>query len=386
MKDPLYPRTLARTVQRQRYLLDYALSSLLRHGGRHLALLVVYVLVVFLLASVMLFSSALRREAGIVLEGAPVIVVQKIVAGRHALIPAEYLSRMGHLRGVTVRYGRLWGYYYDPAIQANYTLLVPRDRVLKDDEIVIGAGIARVRGLDIGDYLGFRAADGAVVSLRVVDKLDSRSELLSADLILLSEARFRRLFAIPDDVYTDLVLEVPNPREERKVAEKVATRLPDTRLILREEILRTYDALFGWRQGIVLMVLSGAILAFAILAWNKASGLGAEEQREIGILKAIGWETGDVIRMKFWEGASISLAAFFIGYLLAWLHVFHTDFALFEPVLKGWSTLYPHFRLTPFVDGRQIATLFFFTVFPYTAATIIPVWRVAISGPDEVMR
>jgi hypothetical protein len=45
-----------------------------------------------------------------------------------------------------------------------------------------------------------------------------------------------------------------------------------------------------------------AILAFAILAWEKASGLSADEKREIGILKAIGWETGDVLKMKFWEG------------------------------------------------------------------------------------
>ena len=50
------------------------------------------------------------------------------------------------------------------------------------------------------------------------------------------------------------------------------------------------------------------MLAFAILAWDKASGLSAEEKREIGILKAIGWETGDIIRMKLWESLLIALA------------------------------------------------------------------------------
>jgi ABC-type lipoprotein release transport system permease subunit len=35
-----------------------------------------------------------------------------------------------------------------------------------------------------------------------------------------------------------------------------------------------------------------------------------EEKREIGILKAIGWETSDIIRMKFWEGLVVSLSSF----------------------------------------------------------------------------
>jgi ABC-type lipoprotein release transport system permease subunit len=133
-------------------------------------------------------------------------------------------------------------------------------------------------------------------------------------------------------------------------------------------------------------LLSGAILAFAIFAWDKAAGLSAEERREIGILKAIGWETADVIRMKFWEGALLSLAAFLLGYLLAYGHVFYLSAALFEPVLKGWAVLYPRFQPLPFVDGLQLATLFFFSVFPYTVATIVPIWRASTTDPDRVMR
>ncbi|MCG7947826.1 MAG: ABC transporter permease, partial [Candidatus Thiodiazotropha taylori] len=50
------------------------------------------------------------------------------------------------------------------------------------------------------------------------------------------------------------------------------------------------------------------------------------------------------------------------------------------------SVLYPSFQLTPSVDGLQLATLFFFTVLPYTLATIVPVWRTSITDPDLVMR
>ncbi|HPB75592.1 MAG TPA: FtsX-like permease family protein [Chromatiaceae bacterium] len=373
-------------LRRQRYLLDYSLSSLARRPGKHLALLLVYSLVVFLLASTLLFTQSLRREAALILADAPELIVQRLVAGRHDLMPADYLDRLGQLRGVSDAYGRLWGYFYDPAVKANYTLLVPRQEPPVPGEVRLGAGVARTRGLGVGDYLSLRSARGEPFSFRIAGLLEAETELVSSDLLLLNAEDFRRFFAFPADRFTDLVLRVRNPSEVRKVAEKIALALPDTRPILRDEILRTYDALFGWRQGLIIVLLGGALLAFVIFAFDRAAGLSSEERREIGILKAIGWETGDVLRMKFWEGAALSLTAFLAGYLLAYAHVFFFAAALFAPVLKGWAVLYPDFRPLPFVDGLQVATLFFFTVFPYTVATIVPIWRAAITDPDQVMR
>lgn len=377
---------MQRYLARQRYLVDFTIASLLRHRGKNSGLLLVYLLVVFVLASVMLFGQALRQEAALVLSSSPELIVQRLVAGRHDLVPADYLERLQQIRGISERHGRLWGYYYDPVVRANYTVMVPRDRQLAADSIVVGAGLSRTRGVAKGDYLSLRSSDGRPFAFRIEDTLAADAELVSADLILMSERTFRDFFAIPAGFFTDLALSVRNPREVRTVARKLTLLLPDTRPILREEILRTYDSLFSWRQGIVLVLLAGAILAFVIFAWDKASGLSAEERREIGILKAVGWETADVIGMKLWEGALVSLSAFLLGYILAYLHVFYLDAGLFEPVLKGWAVLYPRFRLVPFVDGLQVATLFFFTVFPYTVATIIPIWRAATTDPDAVMR
>ena len=373
-------------LQRQKYLIDFTLSSLLRRRAKNAGLLLVYTLIVFVLASVMLFTHALRHEAVHVLAEAPEIVLQRMVAGRHDLVPASYLDRIGEVRGVQKKAGRLWGYFYDPAVRANYTLMVPPTDAPASGEAVIGAGIARARGLSVGDFVTWRGSDGQPHTLRIVRLLDSDSELVSSDLVLVSEDFFRGFFGVPPGRFTDLALSVRNPREVRKVAEKLTLVLPDARPILREEILRTYDAIFAWRQGVVYVLLVGAVLAFVVFAWDKASGLSAEERREIGILKAVGWETGDVIRMKFWEGAIVSLTAFLLGYVAAYVHVFFASAALFEPVLKGWAVLYPHFQLTPTIDGLQLATLFFFTVFPYTVATIVPIWRAAITDPDTVMR
>lgn len=156
--------------------------------------------------------------------------------------------------------------------------------------------------------------------------------------------------------------------------------------MLRDEILRTYQALFDWRGGMILVILISLVGAFLILAWKKATGLSAEEKREIGILKAIGWETSEVLSMKMLEGLTVSLSAFLLGVLLAYTHAFPLSSVVFEPAMREWSVLYPDFSLTPVLRGNDLAALLLFTVAPYTLATLVPCRRAATMDPDAVVR
>ena len=373
-------------LDRQRNIIDFTLSSLLRRKSKNAALLVVYIVVVFVLSSVMFFTHAIKREASIVLQGAPEIVVQRIIAGRHDLIPIGYAQRIGAIRGVRSAKVRLWGYYYDAVFGTNYTLMVPERFPHGEGTVAVGSGIARSTAFEEGTIMPLKSYDGSLLIFEIKEMLPGASELVNADLMLMGEPDFRRLFGIDPSLATDIVVEVINPREVGTIAAKIVRLLPDTRPIIRDEIIRTYDSVFNWRGGILLVIFFGGLLAFIIFAWDKASGLSAEEKREIGILKAVGWETADIIVMKFWEGLAVSLAAFLTGIVLGYVHVFLASSSLFEPVLKGWAVLYPKFRLVPFIDPLQVCTLFMLTVMPYTVATVIPSWRASTVDPDVVMR
>ncbi|MGZ6236452.1 MAG: ABC transporter permease [Syntrophales bacterium] len=377
---------MASWTEKQRNILEFTLSSLLRRKGKNFSLLAVYTLVVFALASAMFFTEAMKREASLILKDSPEIIIQRTSQGRYDPIPVKYLDKIRKIRGVISAGPRLWGYYYDPVVGANYTLMVPRNGAPARDTIAIGNGISRGRMVYRGDIMSFRTYNGLVRTLTVEREMASESEIVSADLILTSEADFRGIFGLPAQQATDLVVSVRNPKEVVTIAKKILELLPDTRPIIRDEMVRTYDSVFDWRGGIFVVLLSMALLAFVIFAWEKASGLSAEERREIGILKALGWETADVISVKAYEGMVVSLFSFCLGIVFAYAHVFFSSAALFAPALKGWSVLYPDFRLTPFIDPYQVAVLFFLTVVPYTVTTIVPSWRAAIVDPDSVMR
>jgi ABC-type lipoprotein release transport system permease subunit len=373
-------------LERHRNIADFALSSLMRRKGKNISLLLVYTLVVFIIASVLFFIHALKHEAALILKDAPDMVVQRLSAGRQDLIPAGYGDRIASIRGVSEVTPRLWGYYFDAAVGANYTMMTAELQGPEPEQIIIGNGVARVRRLAAGDIMTFRAYDGKTSLLEVQSILPYESEIAASDLVIMHEADFRLLFHFPANEATDLAVKVRNPSEISTVAAKIVKQLPDARPILKSEILRTYDSIFDWRGGMIIVILAMALLSFIIFAWDKATGLSAEERKEIGILKSIGWETADVLLLKFWEGTAISLSAFLSGVILAYGHVFFFSASLFEPALKGWAVLYPEFRLTPAVDAYQLSVLFFLTVLPYTVATIIPSWRAATVDPDAAMR
>ncbi len=373
-------------LEKQRYLLDFAVSGLLRRKWKNISLTAVFALVIFLLVSVLFFTGAIRREAERILQGAPEMIVQRIVAGRHDLVPLSYMHRVRGIRGVQKVEARLWGYYFHPASRANYTVMATSAFALQDDQVIAGEGVLRTwKGLEDG-RLYFKAFNGTAVDFEVVDEFKADTALVTSDLILMSEKSFRRLFGVPEGFATDLAAAIRNAKESPTIAEKVTEALPDTRPVLREEIRRTYASLFDWRSGYAVVLLSGALLAFLIFAWDKATGLSAEEKSEIGILKGIGWDTADVLLLKFWEGMVVCLTAFLLGASAAYVHVFIADAPLFEHALKGWAILYPDFELAPAIEIYPLAAVFGLTVLPYTLITIVPAWRAAITDPDTVMR
>ena len=381
-------------------IVEYALGTMRRHPLQSLALGVVYTIVVAILATLQIFSQSLKSEARNLLEHAPELVIQQMMAGRHDLVDEAATETIARIPGISRVEPRYWGYYYDPLTEANYTL-IGREPGGDDGEglrllngrlpeepyqCALGAGVAKVRNIQQSDDMVLVDSNNIGRAFEVTGIFEADADLLTNDLIVLSNDGVRRFFGMPDGFATDLTVRVRNPREIDTIAGKIKSRLPRLRPISRQEILRTYDAVFDWRSGMLLMFFISSLLAFCILIWNKASGISAEERREIGILKAIGWDTGDILLLKFCEGLLLSAASFVTGLLLAFGHIVLAGSALLLKPLRGWSVLFPAFQPSVTLDFYSLATLAFLVVVPYLAATILPSWKAAVTDPDLVMR
>lgn len=387
-------------ISRHLNILDYAIALLARKKVRNSAIIVVYALIIFLLSSLYLVTSALQEVSEKILRTVPDITVQKMSAGRQVPLIVDGEDLFSGIYGISTIRQRVWGYYFDEKNGANYTIIGMQEDALSSQlsqllyegqmpassgQVVLSRAVAKSLHLEGRKNFSLFRPDLTLKGFTKVGEFPPESILVTGDLISMSLADAQDLFAMNANEVTDLLVSVANPVEIDTIAEKLTQKLPGSRIITKKQIQKTYQVVFSWRSGIGGVCLLGSLFAFIILAWDRASGLSPQEKREMAILKIIGWQSTDIMVMRFWEAGIIGGISFLIGYLSSWVHIVYSDLILFKPLILGWSILRPPYQITPFFSFTDLMLILCCCVLPYMAATIVPAWRSSMVRTDMVI-
>jgi ABC-type lipoprotein release transport system permease subunit len=252
-------------------------------------------------------------------------------------------------------------------------------------EVVLGESLAAFFGLVIDDAVTLPVGRSEK-RLQLVGVFRSNVALWTADVILMSVADAREFLQVPSGQVTDGAVRLSTPDEAVVAARKINELMPSARIVDRQLMARTYDLTFDTRGGMMGAMLLPALVAFLILAWDRLTGVGPGERREIGVLKAMGWRTSDVLIARLWENMVIAVYGSVPGILAAYGYVFYARAPGLAEVLLGWSSIYPALHLTPAVHGGQVLVLLCLVVIPFVAASLVPAWRTATQDPHGLLR
>lgn len=129
------------------------------------------------------------------------------------------------------------------------------------------------------------------------------------------------------------------------------------------------------------------VFVIGVLVILVTSGLGLpERRREIGILKASGWQTDEILFRSLVESLLLSLGGASASILVAfiWMNLFNGYLiaGIFIAGVARSPSFDVPFRLTPIVALLAFVIAFVITM----SGSIWSTWRAAIVPPDEAMR
>ena len=263
------------------------------------------------------------------------------------------------------------------------------------NELVIGTTLARRLNLKVGSVVPpfYRNDRGERLS-RVVGVFKADCPLWQANLILTT---FDTAAAVFDQagLATDLLVTCRPGSQgpvSRALEQGPTFTGPDSRGAIRPRVTAREDLLallprgLLHREGVFNLLF---LLAFVVgtLVVLVTSGLGlAERRREIGILKATGWQTDKILLRSLVESLALSLAGASVSILLAWgwLRLLN-GYGIAGVFLAGVDAApdFPvPFRLTPV----PALLAFVLSLVVILTGTLYSSWRAATVPPREAMR
>ena len=177
------------------------------------------------------------------------------------------------------------------------------------DVVVADRHFAALFTINPGDSLRLGDRDYRVVG--VAEQKESSQAGVANLYVALRNAE--ALVGVPAGVVNQVYARLADASRTDEVVKGLSARLGKLSAVSQQSILQVMGgvsrvtARFSAAAGLL-----GALGGVA-LAWAALSGLMAERRREIGIMKAVGWRTRDIVRTFLSESAILSLCGGIVG-------------------------------------------------------------------------
>lgn len=260
-------------------------------------------------------------------------------------------------------------------------------------EIVLGDRLARELGLQVGDTadLVVQAADGSLGADRftLVGVFRTRIDSIDESLALMSVADAQALYSLQGR-YSSWVMSVPERGAVAKIRERLATRLgPNVEVRPWYQLLPSVVQAVNFHEAVAYVVLWVVFVVVAAGIANTLLMSVMERLREFGVMRALGTQAAQLVRLVLWESLLMALAGIALGNLIGIGFTYFwsvkgmdlTGYGEAMNTMPGLSgVVYPLLR----VDHLLLTAGVVFIVCLVPA--LVPAWRAGRLKPVEAIR
>lgn len=154
------------------------------------------------------------------------------------------------------------------------------------------------------------------------------------------------------------------------------------RMTTRDELRRRDAAFLARRSGLALWLLVPAVLGLALLT---ASSMRERlsDGSEVGLMKALGWTTGDVAACHLWRAVVVAVPGVVLGLLAAFLSAAAPDVTWPLALLWEWEGHPVPAGITAESALVSLSVICGGVLVPWLTAAVVPIWLGSAADPAD---
>lgn len=379
--------------------------QLYKERSKHLSVVIISMMILFLLSSVLFISSSIRFSLEETLKVQPDFVISRIQGGSAVPTPMVWGDELLDIYGVSKVTPRVYGRYFFQAKGISF-LIVGVDFLeeqshqdlqklidetdlksfFEGNQMLVGDGVkSYLEAHFYKDAYNFLTPDGTFEKVKLFRTLPSETRLIANNMMVMPMDLARKILGYADDEVSDITFSVPNPDEWDMMTDKLSALHYDLHVVNKKEVKKSYENLYNYKGGVFLILFLIVLSTFALILYQRYSMVYSTEKRHIGLLRALGWSINDVLKFKFMETVIVVFVSFILGVVIAYGYVFVLGAPLLKEVFLGGQNLENTLIFVPVLDLSVLTSIFIIYALPFIAAVLIPVWRVSVTDPKEAM-
>jgi cell division protein FtsX len=369
----------------------WAFRDILRRPIESLLLAAAMTSTIAIVGTLLLFPRAVYDTVDRLLDAAPAIVVRRIdAAGWQPLPTDEAVQAARTVPGVVSLKPRIWGIVNGPdgpltvigfapgTIPEAYKGLLPR--LPEPGQAIVGPGVAAGESAEILQLEGSMRG-----TYQVIGRLPDNTGIFTHDLVLLNAQDARKLISLPDGYASDLAVDVFHEGEQDAILVDLAAAFPwPVRCVTRRQSAGIYAGGLDRSGTLGTIAVIPAVLAVCLLvAVNIRKSMG--RQSDLGIMKAMGWTTGDIVRLQLYRALSVGLPSAAIGVCLSFFLVYWPGTSWLGTIFLGWETIPPKLYLAPQGAITVLLEVAGFVLAPVIGSALLPAVKAATVDVHELI-
>jgi lipoprotein-releasing system permease protein len=270
-----------------------------------------------------------------------------------------------------------------------------------DDAIVIGAGIANLYRLRIGDALTVISPQGAATAFGTIPRVraykvaavfDAGLADYNNSVVFLPLPAAQAFFQKPDAI-TGIEIRVTHPDNVEALLPPLRQALGDRRVLLRDwrHANDTLISVLQVQKDTMFIVLGMIVLVAAFNVVSSLIMMVKDKTRDIAVLRTMGASSGAVLRIFLMCGAFVGVSGTLLGTLIGvvFCHNVVTIQHWVETITGGQvfdSSVFLLTELPNTIDWGDVARVVALGLALSLLATLYPSWRAARTDPVEALR